>query len=551
MKKIIKRDLLWGIKEIISFSAFLFFLFLCVSCDNKNLASVSESPVKNEVQKSPNILFVISDDQSYPHASIYGEEWVKTPAFDRVAREGVLFTNAFSASPGCSPSRAAILTGMNTWQIGNAGTHDSEFPLDYTVFPEILEQLGYKVGYTGKGWGPGNWKISGRERNPAGEAYQNRELNSPTTGISTKDYAGNFDVFLSERKEDEPFYFWYGAHEPHRKFEKGSGLRAGKSLEDVSVPLFLPDNSLVRSDLLDYALEIEWFDQHLAAMLEKLEEIGELENTIVVVTSDNGMSFPRAKANTYEHGVHIPLAIMWGEKIERGRIVGDLVSLIDIAPTFLEAATGSGFRDISKKYPMEGKSLMKLLSNDLNGNSHDKRKAVFAARERHSSSRWNNLVYPQRAIRTEDFLYIRNFKPERWPAGAPQKYESDGTLGPEHGGYHDIDASPTFNFMLENRMDPEVRPFFEMAVGKRPAEEFFDIKNDPYSLINLADDPDFEEELLEHRSALGAYLMRTNDPRVTGKGDVYEYYTRYSQIRRFPEPEWLQNDSSLSKGLRE
>jgi uncharacterized sulfatase len=415
--------------------------------------------------------------------------------------------------------------------------------LDYTVFPDILEEMGYKVGYTGKGWGPGNWEISGRQRNPAGEAYQKQELVPPTTAIRSTDYAENFNDFLTERKDGEPFFFWYGASEPHRKFEKGSGLRAGKDLEDVNVPLFLPDHPIVRSDLLDYALEIEWFDYHLAAMLEKLEEIGELENTIVVVTSDNGMSFPRAKANAYEYGIHVPLAIMWGNKIKGGRIMDDLVSLIDIAPTFLEAAAGSGFANISKEHPMEGKSLMDLLVGNVEGESAPERKAVFAARERHSSSRWNNLTYPQRVIRTEDFLYIRNFKPVRWPAGAPQKYEPNETLGPGHGGYHDIDACPTFDFMLENRMDPDVRPFFIMAVGKRPAEEFFDIENDPYCLVNLAEDPDFKDELLEHRGALGAYLMKTNDPRVTGNGDIYETYVRYSHIRKFPRPDWLQKDS--------
>lgn len=531
------------------FNVLLVVLPFCISCNNIKINSNSKIADNLEKEGKPNILFVISDDQSYPHASIYGEKWVKTPAFDRVAREGVLFTNAFAASPGCSPSRAAILSGMNDWQIEDAGTHASEFPLDYTVFPDILEEMGYKVGYTGKGWGPGNWKISGRKRNPAGEAYNDRKTDPLTTGMSTNDYAENFYDFLAEKKEDQPFYFWFGAHEPHRGFERGSGIQAGKEIEEVTVPSFLPDVSMIRNDLLNYALEIEWFDKHLATMLEKLEEIGELENTLIVITSDNGMAFPGAKANTYEYGIHVPLAIMWGDRIKGERIVDDLISLIDIAPTFLEAATGAGFADISEKYPMEGKSLMNLLMDNEAAASAPLRKAVFASRERHSSSRWKNLSYPQRAIRTEDFLYIRNFKPERWPAGAPQKFESDGTLGTEHGGYYDIDSSPTFDFILKHRNDSKIQPFFELAVGKRPAEELYDIKNDPYCLKNLTEDKNFEEELLEHRRALGSYLMQTNDPRVTGNGDIYESYVRYSPLRKFPEPDWLRKDSLIRAPL--
>ncbi|WP_114751083.1 sulfatase family protein [Pleomorphovibrio marinus] len=492
--------------------------------------------------KKPNILFVISDDQSYPHASIYGEAWVQTPAFDRIAREGALFHNAFAASPGCSPSRAALLTGMYCWQLEDAGTHASEFPAQYTVYPDILEDLGYRVGYTRKGWGPGNWEISGRTRNPAGDAFQSKELEPPTTGISNNDYAANFAEFLEGRDADQPFCFWYGASEPHRVFEKGSGLNAGKDPSRVRVPPFLPDTPEIRSDLLDYALEIEWFDKHLAMMVEQLEEMGELDNTIIVVTSDNGMAFPRAKANLYEYGFHVPLAIRWGNKVKGNRNIHDLVSLIDLAPTFLEAASGESFREIQQEYPMEGKSLMNILLHEGSGKLDAQRKAVFSARERHSSSRWNNLTYPQRAIRTERFLYTRNFKPERWPAGAPQKYEQDGSLGPMHGAYHDIDACPTFDYLVENREDPAILPFFEMAVQKRPEEEFFDLEKDPFCLTNVAEDPAYKKELLDHRESLGGYLMRTGDPRISGNGDIYEMYVRYSPIREFPEPDWISDD---------
>ena len=122
----------------------------------------------------PNILFVISDDQSWPYASAYGTGWVKTPGFDRVAARGILFNNAFVTSPGSSPSRASILTGRYPWQIEEAGTHASSFPRKYRVFTQILEENSYHVGFTGKPWGPGDWEISGWKQNPVGKEYNQK-----------------------------------------------------------------------------------------------------------------------------------------------------------------------------------------------------------------------------------------------------------------------------------------------------------------------------------------------------------------------------------------
>lgn len=482
----------------------------------------------------PNILFVITDDQSYPHASAYGSRFVQTPSFDRIAREGALFTHAYVASPGCSPSRAAFLTGRYPWQIEHAGTHASSFPTRYTVFPDLLEKAGYWVGYTGKGWGPGNWKISGRVRNPAGPEFSRLRTETPYRGMSAIDYAANFRDFLQQRPRGAPFYFWYGASEPHRVYEPGAGLKAGKRLEDVDVPAYLPDTPEVRSDLLDYAMEIEWADRHLGSMLRMLEEMGELDNTLIIVTSDNGMSFPRAKATVYDAGIRVPMAVRWGARVPHGRVVEDLVNLIDFTPTILEAAGVSH----SGSYPMSGRSLLGLLTSTSAGIADPSRDAIFTGRERHSSSRWNNLGYPQRAVRTRQYLYIRNFAPERWPAGSPRKYEADGTLGPMHGGYHDIDAAPTLELLTSRADDPYFHGYLHMAVGRQPAEELYDLLNDPDCLRNLAANPAYAKVTREHRERLHAFLTTTGDPRVLGHGEIFETYPRYSPIRTFPAPEW-------------
>lgn len=477
----------------------------------------------------PNILLVISDDQSFPHASAYGFSTVATPAFDRVASEGILFRQAFVASPGCSPSRAALLTGRQPWQLEQAGTHASSFPVHLPAYPELLEQAGYFVGYAGKGWGPGKWEVAGRSRNPAGPEYNSRTGES-LPGISPKDYAANFEEFLKARPSGQPFCFWFGAHEPHRVFQKGAGLAAGKDLEEVTVPPFLPDAPEVRSDLLDYCTEIEWFDRHLGRMLEQLEREGELDRTLVVVTSDNGMAFPRAKANLYEYGIHVPLAVRWPQRVPGGRVVDDLVSLVDLAPTFLEAA---GIPS-SQWPPMTGRSLMTILTSEAGGIVDPQRKYVFSGRERHSSSRYQNRGYPARAIRSPDYLYIRNFRPERWPAGAPQKYEEKGRLGPMHGAYHDIDASPTLSFLVEHREEPKVGRYFRLAVERRPAEELYDIRHDPGCLENLAGSPEHEAVLSQLREELERHLRETGDPRLGPQPEIWETYPRYSPIRHFP-----------------
>jgi len=506
---------------------------------------------KKTEMKPPNILIAISDDQSFAHTSINGSKLIQTPVFDRIAREGILFTNCIAASPGCAPSRASLLTGRYPWQNEQAGQHASEYPKKYVPFPDLLEKAGYKIGYTGKGCDPFNWKIGGRTRNPAGPVFndikytENDPDGPPANGIHKENYFANFKKFLKEKKDGQPFYFWYGAFEPHRSFEKGSGERLGKDIQSAKVPGFLPDTSVIRSDMADYAIEIEWFDKHLGKMLDYLKEIGELENTIVIVTSDNGMSFPRAKANGYEYGIHVPLAVSSPKLIPGKRVLDDLVSFTDFAPTILDlcGVTSKGM------LPITGKSIKNLLTNadstELKG-----REFVFSSRERHSSSRWHNLGYPVRSMRTNQFLLVKNFKPERWPAGAPQMLNKEGKLYPMYGeinpatgmydyAFTDIDAAPSKDFLIEHHNDKKWGKYFDWAVAKRPEIELFDIKSDPMCLDNLATNPDYQAIKNELIKKMDSFLTKTGDPRLTGKNpDIFETYKRYSPIRDFPKPDW-------------
>lgn len=507
------------------------------------ITATSATADDRSAPKRPNVLVAISDDQSWLHASAYGSTMVRTPHFDRVAREGILFTNAICPSPGCSPSRAAFLTGLHTWQLEHAGTHASYFDRKFPTFPDRLEESGYFVGHTGKGWGPGDFRTLGRTRNPAGPRFDAPEVDGRRGG-----YVEAFAAFLEARPDDRPFCFWFGSSDPHRGYRKGSGLADGRTLGDAEVPPFLPDAPEVREDLLDYAFEIERFDHDLGRMLELLEQAGELDNSLVIVTSDNGMPFPNAKANCTEYGIHMPLAIRWGAAVPGGRTVEDLVGFTDLTATIYDV-TGV---DPPVDHPPAGTSIAAILRSSASGIVEPQRTAVFSARERHSSSRFNSLGYPQRCVRTHRFLYVRNLAPERWPAGAPRKfaeatYTADGRLatsrlGPPHGGYHDIDAGPTLTFLIEHREDPAIGGALERAVALRPAEELFDIVTDPGCLTNLIEDPTHADVRRELADRLRTELVKTGDPRATGNGDVWETYPRVSSLRWFPRPEWAEQD---------
>lgn len=453
----------------------------------------------------PNILFAIADDASWQHMSAYGCRFVSTPHFDRVAEEGALFLNAFTPTPKCSPSRAAILTGRNPWQLEEAANHFGLFPKKFDVFPDLLESAGYFIGFTGKGWGPGEWKQAGWARNPAGPAFNRRKVSPPKPQLSGNDYAANFQDFLRQRPQDQPFCFWYGGHEPHRGYVQGSGIAAGKKLTDATVPPYLPDDPIVRSDLLDYGLEIQHFDAHLGRMLAILEAAGELQNTLIVVTSDNGMPFPRVKGHIYEDACHMPLAIRWGGKAKAGRTIEDFVSLIDLAPTFLEAA------GIEKHPAMTGRSLIPILVSDKTGQVDPARDHVLLGRERCDVGRPNDAGFPVRAVRTRDFFYARNFAPERWPAGPPET------------GFTDIDNSPTKSLLVERK-----GKFFDLAVAKRGPEELYDLRSDPATVTNRADDPDLLEAKKTLAAKLDAALREQNDPRILGQGDLFEQYKSFA-----------------------
>lgn len=506
------------------------------------IAGTCVSGCAEKEQSLPNILFCIADDAGFPFMSAYGTSFVNTPAFDRVASEGIRFDNAYTCNAKSAPSRAAIITGRNSWQLEEACNHWPFFPAKFKSYPEVMSENGYYTGYTGKGWAPGIAKDSlGRNRELTGKAWSQIKLKSPTKGISNIDYAANFRAFLDNRPEGKPFCFWYGALEPHRGFEYGTGAKAGKSINQIdSVPAYWPDNEIVRNDMLDYALEIEHFDNHLGQILKTLEEKGELDNTIVIVTSDHGMPFPRAKGQAYHASNHIPFAMMWKNGLKNpGRVETDYISVIDIAPTILEVSgidvSTSGMQAIT------GRSILDIIEDRKTDIDRD---WVLIGKERHDVGRPNDEGYPIRGIIRGDYLYVRNFETDRWPAGNPET------------GYMNVDASPTKTEVLKSRMNPETEHLWELSFGKRDAEELYNIKEDRDCMKNLVNDKDVQTIKNSLKKELTEKLKHQGDPRMFGKGDVFDQYINASQQRliwnrlksgeKIPAP-WI-NESDYEPG---
>lgn len=465
----------------------------------------------NEPAERPNILFIIADDASYQHFGAYGCRWIQTPAFDKVAKDGILFNHCYTSNAKSAPSRACILTGKYFFQMEAATNHLPYFPNDLEVFTETLESNGYRTGYTGKGWAPGVVEQKdGKERSLTGIQYNKRTTQPPTKEISLVDYAGNFSDFLDDSPQGQPWFFWFGCFEPHRHYEYGSGARLSQKSTDTipDIPSFWPDNDIVRNDLLDYGFEIEYFDQQIEKFLAELQQRGLLDNTLIIITSDNGMPFPRCKGNNYEYSHHMPLAIMWKDKIIKpGREVDDIVSFMDFAPTILEAA---GI-ELNQTKQLPGHSLTEYF-NEQKQNRPEYRTYTLIGRERHDYGRPGNQGYPIRGLVTDKFLYIWNLKPHLLPAGNPET------------GYTDCDGSPTKTQILNMKRSNMDRQYYNLSFGLRPEEELYDLSTDAECLINLSENTQYQDIKKELRDKLLHELKQNKDPRLTGNGDVFDLY---------------------------
>jgi arylsulfatase A-like enzyme len=498
----------------------------------------------------PNILFFFADDWGR-FARVYAEHGnlagtnglLRTPNLDRLAKEGVLFRNAHVNAPSCTPCRSSLLSGQHFWRTGRGAilqgaVWDESIP----TYPLLLRDAGYHLGKSYKVWSPGSpgdAPYGGQKHafEKAGRAFNNFSENATelvAKGATVEaaraklleEVRGNFKAMLAAKAAGQPFAYWFGPTTTHRTWVRGSGQKLWGLDPDAlkgKLPAFLPDVPVVREDLADYLGEVQALDAAMGVLLEELDRAGERSKTLIAVSGDHGApGFPHGKCNLYGFGTGVSL-IVAGAGVKGGRVVDDMVTLPDLAPTFLEAG------GVKPPTVMTGRSLWNVLQSDRQGQVDPTRTWVVAGRERHVEvARPDYSPYPQRVLRTLDHALIINFKPERWPLGDP--YRLDGKDEPTFDEVAkttfvtlpDDDAGPTKAWFVGARKSPEWSALFDKFYGRRPMFELYDLKADPHEMNNVADSPAYAAIRKEMTDRLFTILRETGDPRMTDEGKYFE-----------------------------
>ncbi len=498
----------------------------------------------------PNILFFFADDWGR-FARVYAEygnlagtnSLLRTPNLDRLAKEGVLFRNAHVNAPSCTPCRSSLLSGQHFWRTGRGAilqgaVWDEAIP----TYPLLLRDAGYHLGKSYKVWSPGSpadapygGQMHAFEK--AGRAFNNFSENATdlvAKGATVEaaraklleEVRGNFRAMLAAKAADQPFAYWFGPTNTHRAWVRGSGQKLWGLDPDAlkgKLPAFLPDVPVVREDLADYLGEVQALDAAMGVLLEELDRAGERGKTLIAVSGDHGApGFPHGKCNLYGFGTGVSL-IVAGAGVKGGRVVDDMVTLPDLAPTFLEAG------GVKPPAVMTGRSLWNVLQSDRQGLVDPARTWVVAGRERHVEiARPDYSPYPQRALRTLDHVLIVNFKPDRWPLGDP--YRLDGADEPTFAELAqttfvtlpDDDAGPTKAWFVGARKSPEWSALFEKFYGRRPMFELYDLRQDPHEMNNVAESPAYAAVRKEMTDRLFTILRETGDPRMLEDGKYFE-----------------------------
>ncbi len=437
---------------------------------------VDFSETENEASP-PNIVFLFSDDHSVPDVGAYGNSVIHTPNLDRLADEGMLFNRAYVTASQCSPSRASIFTGRSPHAVGASRLHIDAQP----EFPSIIEMLNDNGYYTG--------------------AY--RKVHQGHIKQQFDFYGGRnkeIRAFFDSRPTDKPFFLGFYTRDPHRPYNTGS-YEYEHDPDEITVPDYLPDTKDVRQDLANYYNEITRFDRESGEILELLEEQGVAGNTIVVMAGDNGMPFPRAKAFLYEAGIKVPLIIKWPGTVEAGSVTDELVSLMDLTATWLEAA------GIPVPEEMEGRSLIPLFNGDLSNS----REYVFAERN------WHDNWDPMRAVVGERYKLIHNYRP-----GTRHLSTLDRLFSPTWQAYEDLKERGELNEKLQWYFEP------------KPRIEFYDLEEDPGEWNNLADNPKYDSLIREYQGILGQWMNETHDflpaPRDAFPSGGHEFNKKYDPL---------------------
>lgn len=423
---------------------------LAVSCQSAN------EPEKEASQ--PNFIVFIADDAAWDDNGPYGNNSIKTPNINKLAEEALIFDNAFLTTSSCSPSRCSILTGRYPHSTGAPELH-MPLPAEQVLFAGKLQEAGYYTAVAGK------YHI-GPERKEFDSIY-----GGGPSGCE------NWVKAIQERPKDQPFFLWLAAIDPHRAYFPNT-IPEPHDPEHVIVPPYLPDNDSTRKDLALYYDEISRLDSYLGKVMEELKKQGEDENTMVIYMTDNGRPFPRCKTRLYDSGIKTPFIVRWPAAVNKGR-TDELVSVIDIAPTFCELAGA----EISETF--QGVSFVPVLT-DPNAQTRE-----YVTSEHN----WHDYQAHERAVRNKNFLYIRNAFPE-FNASPPADAVRSIT-------YQEMIKMHQAGELNDNQQDCFMAP--------RPAEELYDVVNDPYQLVNLAGNADYSEKLNEMSNLLDQWIVEFDD----------------------------------------
>jgi len=403
----------------------------------------------------PNIVFLFSDDHSRPDLGCYGNTAIRTPILDALAAGGLRFDRAYVTSPQCSPSRASILTGRTPHAVGASRLHVNA-PEGTPSVPRLLKEAGYFTGALRK----------------VHQGHIQKEF----------DYYGNhhapLGAFFEARPKDRPFFLWFGSTDPHRDYEPGA-VDPPHDPASLQVPDFLADTPETRADLALYYDEIGRFDRECGEIIALLEREGVRNNTLIVMAGDNGMPFPRAKATLYEPGINVPLIAQWPGVIEGGRSTAALVTLMDLARTWLDAGQAA------IPAAMEGASLLPL----LRGEKAQVHEMVFSERN------WHDNWDPVRCVVDARYKLIQNY---RLDVGCIPSL--------------DLLRSPSFQSIRElaekDLLDGPLRWYHATT---RPQVELYDLEADPGEWNNLAGAPEHRDRVEAMQKALGQWMNATND----------------------------------------
>lgn len=429
----------------------------------------------------PNFVFIIADDISWDDFGCYGNSHVKTPNIDKLAAEGLRFNNAFLTVSSCSPSRCSIISGKYPHSNGAAELH-TELPESEVPFPLLLRNSGYYIAHAGK-WHMGT------------AAHRAFDLYTDNNGYNNGDGGeANWVKFLAERPKDKPFFFWLASHDAHRPW----GADTFKITHDhklLDVPVYFNDTPETRQDIASYYNEIGRFDYYIGKVRETLEKQGVLDNTVIIVMADNGRPFPRCKTRVYDSGMKTPFIVFWPNGIKKkGVQTESLISAIDISSTILELA------GIEQPKDYQGISFSPILKNQ----KVEIREYVF------SEHNWHDYEAHERMIRTKDFLYVLNARPNLSNCG-PADSQSSATQ-------HALNELHVKGKLTSVQADVFVVP--------RPAEELFYLKEDSQQLINIASVSEYKDDLKIMRELLKNWMEKTGD--TTPADLTHDWFDRES-----------------------